>query len=197
MLPNIENAFAGGAHLGAFTLTCLAIDCLSCFYTGEQSTGKNFAKFMKSFDSLKHYNAEKIWISMRCGLAHNYTIKENAFMLTHNNPTLHKSTTSEGATILNFDDFYNDFKQAAEEYLHLLEENTDLQKRFVKNYDNFKIIGIRKVIDHVSFDKNHFNSRLFQAEDISYDLSATHTTTSAYVDNKNDTNLNITTSISI
>jgi hypothetical protein len=80
---------------------------------------------------MPEYNAKDVYRIIRCRLAHHYTIGE-AVTLIHNNPSAHDPLGSRGEKIINFENFYADFRISVERYFLDLQKDKNLQKRFLR-----------------------------------------------------------------
>ncbi len=126
-----------GTPLAVFILISCAIDVIAGFFVGRSSfnardTGKNYKEFLKAY--MPQYDPTDIYESIRCALAHNYTIG-GRIGLTHGQ-ILHnlKFKDKEISKIINLDSFLVDFKSAVEKYFHDLEKSSDLRSKFENRF---------------------------------------------------------------
>ena len=131
-----KDAQNGSTPLAAFILVSCAIDFIAGFLAGipdfePGSAGANYKGFVKRY--MPGYDPEDVYKNIRCRLAHNYTIG-GGIGLIHLNPKVHDPLGSKGNKIINFDDFYSDFRKGAEEYFQDVETNSALQTNFLRRY---------------------------------------------------------------
>jgi len=121
-----------------FVIMACAIDYLASFNVGGKTEKEDYINFLGEYDwFVKKYDPTDIYESLRCGLVHNFTIHGGKFIITHNNPELHLTTTPKGQTILNYEDFYCDLKRLKEEYFEKVKapgggKLTDFMNRYEK-----------------------------------------------------------------
>jgi len=133
-----------------FVIIACAIDYLASFNVGGQTNRKDYINFLKEYDWFtKKYSPTDIYKSLRCGLVHNFTIHGGKFALTHNHPELHLKT-DKGRIILNFDDFYFDFRRLKEEYFPKVKnpKNGKLAN-FMKRYSTLGFLATEEEIDRL------------------------------------------------
>lgn len=124
----------GSTPLAAFILVSCAIDFVSGFFEGIdsfelKSSGKSYKRFVDRY--MHEYDSKDVYRNIRCRLAHNYTIGDRVALI-HLNPTAHDPLGSRGEKIINFENFYADFRIGVERYFLDLEKDKDLQKRFLR-----------------------------------------------------------------
>ena len=124
----------GSSPLAAFILVSCAIDFMSGFLEGidnfdANSSGKIYRRYLARY--MPQYNSKEVYRNVRCRLAHNYTIGD-AVELIHNNSTAHDPAGSRGDKIINFENFYADFRIGVERYFLDLEKDKHLQKKFLR-----------------------------------------------------------------
>ena len=102
-----------------FVLISCAIDYLASFNVGGETTRNDYINFLKEYKWFtKKYNPKDIYHSLRCGLVHNFTIKDGKYALTNNHSELHLCVDKKGQIFLNFEDFFKDFKRLKKEYFN-------------------------------------------------------------------------------
>lgn len=124
----------GSTPLAAFILVSCAIDFMSGFLEGIDSfepsaSGKLYRRYVERY--MPAYNSKDVFRNIRCRLAHNYTVGD-AVALIHNNSSAHDPLGSRGDKIINFENFYADFRIGVERYFLDLQKNKDLQKKFLR-----------------------------------------------------------------
>jgi len=139
-----------GVCLTFVIITC-AMDYLASFNYGADTTRharEAYIDFLKEYEWFtKKYNPEDIYDSLRCGLVHNFTIHGGKFTLTHNNPELHL-TTYKGQIILNYEDFYCDFKKLKEEYFKKVKDpKNGKAANFMKRYETLGFLATEEEMD--------------------------------------------------
>jgi hypothetical protein len=124
---DIKRASDGGAKVGAFILTFVAIDCLATWYAGRDSREPVFKKFITDFFPEKYKAlAKDFYRYLRCGLVHNYSTKTSKYALTDRCPTAHLAEISNGTVVLNWEDFFSDFLNARDDYYTAVRQSPTL-----------------------------------------------------------------------
>ena len=95
----------------------------------NRDNAKNYKAFIQKY--MNQYDASDIYTHLRCRLAHNYTITGD-LALTHSNPSAHNPSGNGGRKIINFENFLDDFRSAAEKYFGDLDKDKDLQQQFMR-----------------------------------------------------------------
>lgn len=125
---DIKRAFDGGAKVGAFILTFVAIDCLATWYAGRDSREAVFEKFITTFFPEKYKAlAKDFYLYLRCGLVHNYSTKTSKYALTDGCPSVHLAGAPDGTIVLNWEDFFSDFLNARGSYYEAVRQSPTLQ----------------------------------------------------------------------
>jgi hypothetical protein len=124
----------GSTPLAAFILVSSAIDFMGGFLEGidsfdSDSSGKIYRRYLERY--MPEYNSKDVYRNVCCRLAHNYTIGD-AVALIHHNSNAHDPLGSHGDKIINFENFYADFRIGVEKYFLDLQKDKDLQKRFLR-----------------------------------------------------------------
>ena len=140
VVGDIHRAIEGGSKVGAFILTACAIDYLASFWSGTASNARKYKAFVADFFD-EHYEPEDLYRSLRCGLVHNYTIKGSAYLLVDAKPELHFQK-ADGVTILNLEDFAEDFRKAKDAYFERLDMDPTLQHNLARRYKRVGILGL-------------------------------------------------------
>src|SRR6266700_1184185 len=124
--------------LAAFILVSCAIDFLAGFMCGITSfspqpgeSSKNYKAFVTKY--LPQYDPVDVYNHIRCRLAHNYTIGGDV-ALTHRNLAAHDPCGTKGRKIINFENFFADFQEAASAYFKELASDSALQAKFANRY---------------------------------------------------------------
>ena len=134
----------GSTPLVAFILVSSAIDFMGGFLEGidsfePSSSGKNYKRLIEKY--MPQYNYKNIYRNIHCRLAHHYTIG-NGVALIHLNSTAHDPIGSRGEKIINFENFYADFRIGVEKYFIDLQKDKGLQKRFLRR----SLLGFADVV---------------------------------------------------
>ena len=138
-----------GVCLTFVVITC-AIDYLASFNVGGKTNKEDYIHFLEEYDwFIKKYNPIDIYESLRCGLVHNFTIHGGKFTLTHNNHGLHL-TTHKGQIVLNYEDFYRDFKKLKEEYFKKVKDpGNGKLANFMKRYETLGFLSTEEERDRL------------------------------------------------
>jgi len=124
----------GSTPLAAFILVSCAIDFMGGFLEGidsldPKSSGKIYRRYLERY--MPQYKSKDVYRNIRCRLAHNYTIGDGVALI-HNNSAAHDPLVSRGDKVINFENFYADFRIGVERYFIELEKDKQLQKRFLR-----------------------------------------------------------------
>ena len=141
-----------GVRLTFVIITC-AIDYLASFNYGGDTTGhvrEAYIDFLNEYEWFtEKYVPEDIYDSLRCGLVHNFTIHGGKFTLTHNHPELHL-TTRKGQTVLNYEDFYCDFKRLKEDYFKKVKNpKNGKSANFMRRYETLGFLATKEEMDRL------------------------------------------------
>jgi hypothetical protein len=121
-----------GAPAAFILLTCL-IDFLGTLYAGRESNENTFRRFVTDFMKQTYqgvrYNDKELYSSLRNKLVHNYSIWRGKYVLTHRHPEKHLEPHGSQATILNLENFFDDVKQAADDYFARVKQEVTLQHK--------------------------------------------------------------------
>jgi hypothetical protein len=149
-LWSIERAYLPpheGAPAAFILLTCF-IDFLGTLYAGSESKGDTFRSFVDAFMQQTYngvgYNANELYSNLRNKLVHNYAIWQGKYVLTHGHPEKHFVTHAGRVIILNLENFFNDVKQAAQEYFAQVKQDVDLQQKLS---DRISTVGTIKDVE--------------------------------------------------
>jgi hypothetical protein len=106
------------------------------FNVGEKdTTGNDYKTFLNEFKWFtKKYNPEDIYHSLRCGLVHQFIIKNGKFMLTHNNSHWHLKIY-KNYTVLNYQNFFEDIKNLKKEYFSMIEKDDNKRRTFLEKFN--------------------------------------------------------------
>jgi hypothetical protein len=127
----------GSTPLAAFILVSCAIDFLAGFMCGIASfspsgeSSRNYKAFVIKY--LPQYDPVDVYSNIRCRLAHNYSIG-GSVALTHRNPAAHDPSGTKGRKIINFENFFADFQDAASAYFKELATDSALQAKFANRF---------------------------------------------------------------
>jgi len=141
---DIKRAFGGGAKVGAFILTFVAIDCLATWYAGRDSRGDDLEKFIADFFPEEYKTlAKDFYRYLRCGLVHNYSTKTNKYALTDGGSAAHLKT-SDGTIVLNWESFFSDFLAARDRYYEEVRQSVKLQYLLQERIDKQCMLQVRQ-----------------------------------------------------
>lgn len=103
---------------GAFILCSCLIDALACYRYNKEATRSDFKQFVKDYLDNRYNGIDNdLYLSMRCGLVHNYQTKNvpgnttTKYKLTHNNHDQHLKADADGVW-LNLQDVIGDVQEA-------------------------------------------------------------------------------------
>lgn len=118
----------------SFVCILTGIEALSGYRFDKGNLERRFKSFVEHYfpDGYKPFVAD-LW-EFRKKMVHAFS--PAAFALTHNNPSLHFSKTSDGRLIMNAEDFYEAFRSAATKYFSELADDPALQQSMVKRLDD-------------------------------------------------------------
>jgi len=124
IIGDIQRTIEHKMGAAAYILISCAIDCLSSFLRDEDSTGVIYMAFIDEF--FNGYDADNLYKDLRCRLVHNYTLGENIIMCW-GEASIHKSRTDKGETVINLEQFFEDFKKAKSLYFERVRLDRQLQ----------------------------------------------------------------------
>ncbi len=128
-----------GTRMGGFILASIYIDYLAGYFGGEGDNRELYIGFIKKF--MPQYNAEDIWMSMRCQLVHNYS-ERGSFEFTDGKPERHlKPSRLKGRLILNIESFLEDIKNARDGYFELVQADKRIRDKLVRRYHKYGILS--------------------------------------------------------
>jgi hypothetical protein len=132
-----------GVSLG-FVLIACGLDYLSGFWKGGRAEQNDYKEFLKAHAEFDRYSPDDLYNSLRNGLVHNFTIHNGSFALIHNRPDLHLKMALSGQTILNFEDFFKDFKALKTAIFNKAKSDRDARDKFIKR---FRDVGFVVLVD--------------------------------------------------
>jgi hypothetical protein len=102
--------------------------------SGPAANGPRFREFITAyFPAAYRLHASELW-DFRNGMIHGFSPRQ--FALTHHNSRIHFKRATDGALILNAEDFYAAFLSASNGYFNDLSESPDLQAKFVRRLES-------------------------------------------------------------
>ena len=116
----VRASIEGNAKLAGFILGACLIDALAGFYAGvtketcKYGSGERFKQFVGKY--MTRYDANNLWVDLRCGLVHSYASGKSYAFTDANRAGYHFDKRPDGMTILNLEDFLADIKHAFAEY---------------------------------------------------------------------------------
>jgi hypothetical protein len=125
--------------IAEFILCSCFIDQISGFRYNTDKVGKRYRQFVK--DYLTNYNPDELYEDLRNKLVHNYSVGSH-YGLTRNAKHLHLKKEN-GILHLNLEDFIIDIRCALEKYIHELRNNSDIRRKALCWYSEYKIISLR------------------------------------------------------
>ncbi|HAR46555.1 MAG: hypothetical protein A2X56_04165 [Nitrospirae bacterium GWC2_57_13] len=143
---DIERASVHGeAKLAGFVLGACFIDAMAGFYAGidkdesKHRSGDRFKRFVTEY--LPHYDAEKLWADLRCGLVHSYAEGGTYVFTDANKAGYHFNTTATGHIILNLEDFCADLREAYRRLRNDILTKNDCYQKAKKRYESMGLMG--------------------------------------------------------
>jgi hypothetical protein len=145
IIPGIQRVYQRTNRVReSFILAHCAILSLSGFYVGTKDTGgPSYRKFVEDFFP-SAYNPIGLWRDLRNSLIHAYTLT-STYVLAHKHSEKHlsqeRNVKSErtgkrsNLTYLNFEDFFDDLRSAAQSYFAAVRTDPDLISRLCARYD--------------------------------------------------------------
>ncbi len=130
-------------NLGLMNLICNAILAISNFYLQKGTEAKKFKKFVKNYMSKKFMEKDPdgkeyvslLWDDFRCGLTHGFTILHGGIVETTRYYLNYDSIRGLG---IDFWSFFDDFKQAFNNYLKDIKEEKEdsfLENNFLTRFN--------------------------------------------------------------
>lgn len=119
----------------AFVLISCAIEYLAGFWKGGPTNQTDYINFLSEYTefSLK-YTPKDVYKSLRCGLVHNFTIHNGVYCLTFADTRNHLRKSKTGHIILNFENFYLDFKKLKEAFFTRAKTDNAAKTRFIARF---------------------------------------------------------------
>ena len=145
IIPSIRRVYKKANQVReSFVLVHCAILGLSGFYAGTKVTnGATYRRYVADFFP-NGYDPVRLWKDLRNSLVHAYTLT-SSYILAHKHPEMHlylvKGVKSERTGMptdlifLNFENFLDDFEQAARLYFEKVQVESDLLTELCKRYD--------------------------------------------------------------
>jgi len=114
----------------AFILSSCFIDYMAGFLCGGKTGNQEYKDFVREY--LKQYDADDLWLSLRCKLVHNYS-EGGAYWLKSNQPQLHRTVVND-KTIINIENFIDDLESAFHQFMQDIQNDLSLQENAIKRY---------------------------------------------------------------
>ena len=124
VVGEIQKAMEHELGAAAYILLSCAIDLLASLWQGRDTSAKIYKKFINKF--FGNYDGASLYEDLRCGLVHNYTLGEKLIMCWGESD-IHMTQTPEGQTVINLEQFFEDFQQAKNRYIAELRQDQQLQ----------------------------------------------------------------------
>jgi len=128
--------------IAEFILCSCLIDQLSGFRYNTNKVGKRYRQFVK--DYLPSYNHNELYEDLRNKLVHNYSVG-SFYGLTRKATHLHLQKVN-GVTLLNLENFISDLKSALDKYILELKKDSDIKRKALCWFSDYKIIGLTSQI---------------------------------------------------
>lgn len=148
IVPAIVGSSKGDSFPLAFVLIVCAIGYLASFNYGDDTTGharEAYTDFLREYEWFtEKYVPEDVYISLRCGLVHNFTIKGGRYVLVSREPENHLKTRQflgETMICLNLENFLEDFIRLKNEYFAKVRQSIENKSQnFLKRFSNVGIL---------------------------------------------------------
>jgi hypothetical protein len=129
--------------LTGFLWIACAIEWLAGFWYGASTKGKSGEVYR---DWLKEYfppvyDPDLLYDSLRNGLVHSFTIKGKHYGLLYNNSRYHLRKDTNGQTMLNARDFFDDWQTAKEKYFDEVERDAALLDKAFERFARDEFLG--------------------------------------------------------
>jgi hypothetical protein len=125
--------------LAVFILCVCLIDQLAGFRFNSESTKSRFMDFVKKY--MTSYDAESLAEDLRNKLVHNYSVGEEAYILSDNLSGFHLQhfDTHKKTILLDLSKFINDIEIAVDKYMGELRSNPECRNNAIQFYNKNRI----------------------------------------------------------
>lgn len=147
IFPAIEDLHESkGVSLGFLIMAC-AIDYMTGLNMGnsKNTTQNDYENFLNKYLWFTaKYKTSDMYKLIRCGLAHNFSLRNSKYALSHKSDLIHLSLV-DGRIILKYEDFFRDIKRLKKEYFLSVWANYDNQVNLVERVKTFGFLGPIKI----------------------------------------------------
>jgi hypothetical protein len=156
VVQDLKKSLKANVEVGVIILTTIGIDCLSGYFTGKESDGDTFKKFIDRFMPNYSPHAVTLYKCVRNGLAHKYIIKEyeqKSFLFTRNKAEKHLVPVEhkQGWFYLNREQFALDFIEAQNDFFQRVEVDKELQETAMRRLRSKGFLGVFSFHEDVAF----------------------------------------------
>lgn len=137
IVSEIRSTIEAGLEMAPYILISCAIDFLTTFWVGGDSSGTRYQDFVATF--FDGYDAENLYAEIRCRMVHNLTVGQRA-IICWDEPDVHKCTTADGTVVLNLEQFFADFLGAKTRYFEALRASPDLVERQIRRFNELGVL---------------------------------------------------------
>ena len=141
ILSEIRTAIGVGLQTAPYILISCAIDFLTTFWAGADSTRERYRDFVNAF--FAGYDGEKVYRQLRCRMVHNHTVGEAA-IICWDELDLHGCTIGDGTVVLNLEQFLQDFIEAKKKYFAALRTSPEVLENQIARFNH---MGVLSTID--------------------------------------------------
>ena len=138
IVHEIARAIEVGLQTAPYILISCAIDFLTTFWAGANSTRARYRDFVNAF--FAGYDGESLYRELRCRMVHNHTVGETA-IICWDEPDLHGCTIGDGTVVLNLEQFFQDFIEAKNRYFAALRTSPELLENQISRFNEIGVLS--------------------------------------------------------
>ena len=138
IVHEIATAIEVGLQTAPYILISCAIDFLTTFWAGANSTRARYRDFVNAF--FAGYDGESLYRELRCRMVHNHTVGETA-IICWDEPDLHGCTSGDGTVVLNLEQFFQDFIEAKNKYFAALRTSPEVLQNQIARFNDMGVLS--------------------------------------------------------
>ncbi len=138
IVSETRTAIGIGLQTAPYILISCAIDFLTTFWAGADSSRERYRDFVNAF--FAGYDGENVYRELRCRMVHNHTVGQTA-IICWDEPDLHGCTIGNGTVVLNLAQFFQDFIKAKNKYFAALRTSPDLLENQMARFNEMGVLS--------------------------------------------------------
>lgn len=148
IFPAINDLYnSEGVSLGFLIMAC-AIDYLTGLNKGthKDTNGADYKNFLNTYAwFVDRYNSEDIYKLVRCGLVHNFSLRDSRYVLSHKSSLKHLEKLN-GRIVLKYEEFFDDIKQLKRQFFDKVRLDKDGMARLKERVEYFGFLSPVEII---------------------------------------------------